>query len=128
LSVALIRARGGIIVWSAQVTEVLAAGALVMALYGSIGVAIGALVRNQIAAVVGAVVWMLAVEGLLVTLFPSIDRWMPGGATEGLLQVGRAATTRGDLLPAWAGALVLVAYAAAIGLLAGAVTLRRDLT
>jgi hypothetical protein len=34
----------------------------------------------------------------------------------------------GALLPAWAGGLVLLAYAAVIGLLASAATLRRDLT
>jgi ABC-2 type transport system permease protein len=128
LSVALIRARGGSLVWSASVAEVVAGAVLVIALYGPIGTAIGALVRNQIVAIVGALVWLLVVEGLLVTLLPGIGRWMPGGATDGLLQLGRAATTHGDLLPAWAGGLVLVAYAIVIALLATAVTLRRDLT
>jgi ABC-2 type transport system permease protein len=128
LSVALIDARGGTLVWSTQVAEVLAGATLVMALYGPIGVAIGALVRNQIAAIVGALVWLLVVEGLLVALLPGIGRWMPGGATAGVLRLGREATTHGDLLPAWAGGLVLLAYATVIGLLAAVVTLRRDLT
>jgi len=51
-----------------------------------------------------------------------------GGATAGLLQLGSSATTRGELLPAWAGALVLLTYAILIGLLAARFTLRRDLT
>jgi len=136
LSVALIGARGGAIVWSAQLFEVLAASALAMTLYGPIGVAVGAIVRSQIVAVVGALVrwcvgalvWLLVVEGLLVTLLPGIGRWLPGGATDGMLQLGRAVTTHGDLLPPWAGALVLLAYASVTGLLALAVTRRRDLT
>lgn len=128
LSDVLINAHGGRVAWSAEVSEVLAAGALVMALYGPIGVAVGALVRNQIAAIVGALVWLLVAEQLLVNLLPSIGRWTPGGATAGLLQLGREATTHGDLLPAWAGGLVLLAYATVIGLLASAATLRRDLT
>ncbi len=128
LSVVLINARGGNLTWSAGVAEVLAAVVLVMALSGPIGVAVGALVRNQIAAVVGALVWLLVAEQLLIALFPAIGRWTPGGATAGLLQLGREATTHGDLLPAWAGGLVLLAYATVIGLLASAVTLRRDLT
>ncbi|MDP9330416.1 MAG: ABC transporter permease [Actinomycetota bacterium] len=128
LSVVLIVARGGNLGGSAEAAEVLAAVVLVMALSGPIGVAVGALVRNQIAAVVGALVWLLVAEQLLVALLPVIGRWTPGGATAGLLQLGREATTHGDLLPAWAGGLVLLAYATVIGLLASAVTLRRDLT
>jgi ABC-2 type transport system permease protein len=128
LSVVLIVARGGNLIWSVEVGEVLAAAVLVMALAGPIGVAVGALVRNQIAAVVGTLVWLLIAEQLLVALFPAIGRWTPGGAAAGLLQLGREATTHGSLLPSWAGALVLLAYAAVIGLLAAAVTLRRDLT
>jgi hypothetical protein len=128
LSVVLIGARGGSLRWSTQVAEVLAGVVLVMALYGPMGVAVGALVRNQIAAVVGALVWLLVAEQLLVALVPGIGRWTPGGATAGLLQLGSSATTHGDLLPAWAGAVVLLAYATLIGLLASAVTLRRDLT
>ena len=100
----------------------------VIALYRAIGVALGALVRNQIAAVAAALVWLLAIEGFLVTLLPAVGRWMPGGATAGLLQEGRAATTHGALLPAWAGGLVLLGYATVIALLASVVALRRDLT
>ena len=51
-----------------------------------------------------------------------------GGATAGLLQLGSSATTRGELLPAWAGALVLLTDAILTGLLAARFTLRRDLT
>ena len=57
-----------------------------------------------------------------------IGRWTPGGAAAGLLQLGSSATTHGNLLPAWTGGLVLLAYAAAFGTLASTVTLRRDLT
>jgi ABC-2 type transport system permease protein len=128
LCMILIHARGGAVVWSGEVVQVLVAIALVMMLYGPIGVAIGALVRNQVAAIVGALVWLLVAEQLLIALLPSIGRWTPGGATAGLLQLGPAATTRGPLLPAWAGGLVLLAYAAGIGLVASAITLRADLT
>jgi ABC-2 type transport system permease protein len=128
LTVIVIHARGGAVVWSGELFAVLAAAVAVMALYGPIGVALGALVRSQIAAVAGALVWLLAVEGFLITLLPAIGRWMPGGATAGLLQEGRAATTHGALLPAWAAGLVLLGYAAVIGLLGSTVALRQDLT
>lgn len=128
LSAIVIHARGGTVSWSGGLVAVLAAAVVVMALYGPIGVALGALVRNQIAAVAGALVWLLAIEGFAVTLLPAIGRWMPGGATAGLLQEGRAATTHGALLPVWAGGLVLLGYVIGIGLLASALALRRDLT
>ena len=128
LSAIVIHARGGTVTWSGGLVAVLAAAVGVMALYGPIGVALGALIRNQIAAVAGALVWLLAIEGFVITLLPAIGRWMPGGATAGLLQEGRAATTHGALLPVWAGGLVLLGYATGIGLLASAVALRQDLT
>lgn len=128
LSAIVIDSRGGAIVWSGELVAVLAAAVAVMAIYGMIGVALGAIIRNQIAAVAGALVWLLALEGLLITLLPAIGRWLPGGATVGLLQEGRAATTHGSLLPAWAGGLVLLGYAALTGLLASTVALRRDPT
>src|SRR5262249_15513401 len=47
LSALVISARGGTLVWSGQLEAVVAAAVAVIALYGAIGVALGALVRNQ---------------------------------------------------------------------------------
>ena len=58
-----------------------------MAVYAVIGVAIGAVVRKQIAVIVTALVWMLAVEHLVVPSHPSIGRWMPLASTISLLQL-----------------------------------------
>ncbi|MBC7373823.1 MAG: ABC transporter permease, partial [Frankiales bacterium] len=86
------------------------------------------LVRNQIAAVVGSLAWIFVVEQLLVALLPAVGRWTPGGASSAVLQLGDLASTRGDLLPVWGGALLLVAYAVVLSVLAAQFTLRRDLT
>ncbi|MCY7365015.1 MAG: ABC transporter permease [Frankiaceae bacterium] len=127
-SLALLTARGDSTSWD-SVGEVLLGVVLVMVLYGPIGVAVGALVRNQIAAVVGALAWTFIVEQLLVALLPSVGQWTPGGATAAVLQLGDLATAGGeDLLPVWAGALLLVAYAVVLSVLAARLTLRRDLT
>ncbi len=114
--------------WDSAVLEVLLGAVLVMALYGPIGIAVGALVRNQIAAVVGALAWTFIVEQLLVALLPDVGRWTPGGATSAVLQIGDLATTRGELLPVWGGALLLVAYAVVLSAVAARLTLRRDLS
>jgi hypothetical protein len=120
--------RGDALRFDATVVEVMLGVGLVLALYGPIGVAVGALVRNQIAAVVAALAWTFIVEQLVVALWPEVGRWMPGGAATAVLQLGEVATTRGDLLPVWGGALLLVAYAVVLSVVAATVTLRRDLT
>jgi hypothetical protein len=120
--------RGDALVLDRTVVEVMLGVGLVLALYGPIGVAVGALVRNQIAAVVAALAWTFIVEQLVVALWPEVGRWLPGGAASAVLQLGEVATTRGDLLPAWAGALLLVAYAVVLSVVGAMVTLRRDLT
>ena len=127
-SLAVLAVRGDPITFDETVVEVLLGVGLVLLLYGPIGVAVGALVRNQIAAVVAALAWMFIAEQLLVALLPEVGKWTPGGASSAVLQLGDIATTRGDLLPVWGGALLLVAYAVVLSALAARITLRRDLT
>jgi ABC-2 type transport system permease protein len=127
-SYVLIAVRGDELVFDRTVVEVLLGVALCLLLYGPIGVGVGALVRNQIAAVVAALAWTFIVEQLLVALFPEVGRWTPGGAASAVLQLGDLATTRGDLLPVWGGALVLVAYALVLSGVGARLTLQRDLT
>ena len=124
----LIPIRGGVVNYDAQVLQVLLGAMLVMVLYGPIGIAVGALVKNQIAAVVGALAFTFIAEQLLIALLPNVGKWTPGGASGAVLQLGELATTRGDLLPVWGGLLVLVAYAAVLSAIAARLTLRRDLT
>lgn len=128
VSAVLIPLRDGVANYDAQVLQVLLGAILVMVLYGPIGIAVGALIRNQIAAVVGALAFTFIVEQLLIALLPDVGKWTPGGASSAVLQLGDLATTRGDLLPVWGGLLVLVAYAAVLSAIAARLTLRRDLT
>ena len=128
VSAVLIPIRGGVVNYDAQVLQVLLGAMLVMVLYGPIGIAVGALVKNQIAAVVGALAFTFIAEQLLIALLPNVGKWTPGGASGAVLQLGELATTRGDLLPVWGGLLVLVAYAAVLSAIAARLTLRRDLT
>jgi hypothetical protein len=115
-------------VFDRSVLEVLAAVFLVLLLYGPIGVGVGALVRNQIAAVVVALAWVFVAEQLLVALLPEVGRWTPGGATAAVLQLGDIATVRGELLPVWGGAVLLLAYAAALSAVGARLAVSRDLT
>jgi ABC-2 type transport system permease protein len=47
------------------------------AAWGVIGVAIGVIVRQQVAAIVGLLVWMLIGEGVLSGAVPAVTRWLP---------------------------------------------------
>jgi ABC-2 type transport system permease protein len=126
LSSALIRSRDGDVTLAGRFWGVVAVGFVVLAAYGVIGVAIGALVRNQVAAVVGVVVWMTAVEYTVVPSFPDVGRWMPLGATSSLFQIGPTPEVVGNLLSVPVAGLVLLAYTAGAAGLALRFTPRRD--
>ncbi|MEO7555845.1 MAG: ABC transporter permease [Acidimicrobiales bacterium] len=78
-------------------------------LFAVLGVTIGALVRNQVLAVGGALVWIAIVEHTLVNLVPTIGRWLPVGAGQAIVR-----TPLDGLLSPLGGAAVLAAYVAAI--------------
>jgi ABC-2 type transport system permease protein len=103
-----------------MVAGVLAAAAL----SGLLGVAVATLVRNQVAAVVGALLWFLVVEGILPVVLraPTLPRWLPGGAAAALTDPG------GRYLSAWAGALLLAGYGLVLAAIGSRLTLRRDIT
>lgn len=125
-AIALIAYRDGAVHLGAQFWEMAAAGYVVMAAFAIIGVAIGALLRNQITAVVVVLVWMLAVEQIVVTSYPSVGRWFPGATTWVLLQLGASVDPAGELLSAPASALLLTAYVAMAVVLAVRLTPKRD--
>ena len=91
------------------------------ALMGALGAGLGLALRSAPAAVITALVVLLALDPLASGLSTEIARWGPGG-------VGGALTGTGadDLPPAWAAGVALLAYAAALGAAAGALTARRD--
>ncbi len=97
-----------------------------MVAYSVIGVAVGALVRNEIAAIVGVLVWMLVVEQIVVPTYPDLGRWLPGGATYAWLQIGPALHLDGHLLSTPASGCLLLAYTTAAIALARVLTPRRD--
>jgi ABC-2 type transport system permease protein len=101
---------------------ILAGGAASAALWAAIGVGVGALVRNQVPALVGLCAWILFVEGLLVgDTLEDIGRFTPGAAAAALS--GQDSDT---LLPPAFALLLLALYAAAAALTGTRATTRRD--
>lgn len=122
--IALIQSQDGNVTVTAQFWETVAASVVAMAAYGVIGVAVGALIPHQIAAVVGVLIWMLAIEQMVIPLAPEVGRWMPFAAASSLMQLGQS---YGDqLLSVASGGLVLLGYTAALVILALRTTPRRD--
>ena len=109
--------------------QILGGVVLAFAIYAFVGVSVGALIRNQVAAIVGALVWVLIIEALLTVFVDWIGKWLPGGALNAVLQTTNV-TGRGgeDILPTAIGVVVLLGYAVLFGLLASLTTLRRDIT
>jgi ABC-type transport system involved in multi-copper enzyme maturation permease subunit len=93
------------------------------ALFGVLGVSLGAVVRNQLAAVTVAILWAFLIEGV-VSVFVGADavRWLPGFAAQAVVAGGT------DLLPLWAAALLLAGYATLGALVAARLTISRDVT
>jgi len=124
--IALIRSQDGNVTVTGQFWQTVGAGFVVMAAYGVVGVAVGALVPNQIAAVVGVLIWMLAVEQMVIPLFPEVGRWMPFAAASSLMQLGPSYGFDDQLLSVAMGGLVLLGYTAVTVVLALIVTPKRD--
>lgn len=107
-------------------TSASAGAVLGFAVYAVLGVGFGALVRNQIAAVIAGLMWVLLAESLVVTFLPQVGKWLPGGALQGVMQT--QSLTGVDYLAPWLAVLVLLGYALAFGALAARLTMRRDVT
>lgn len=102
-----------------------------------VGIGIGALVRNQVAAIVGVIVFTQFVEPIVRTIATFVEgigdvlAYLPGAASDAL--VGASIYT--SLLPSddsglawWAGGLVLLGYAIVLLGLAHLASWRRDVS
>jgi ABC-2 type transport system permease protein len=108
----------------ARLGRVLLGAVLAAGLCGLVGVGVAALVRNQVAALVGVAVWVLLIEGLLMSLLhvPSMAKWLPSAAAAALTNPGGAGLSR------LAGSLLLAGYALALALAGTRLVVRRDIT
>jgi hypothetical protein len=120
----LLIAKGVEITWSAPaMAEVV--GRLVGAtvLWTAIGVGVGLAVKHQVAAIAGALVWLLAAEGILSGLVPNVAKYFPGAAGFAIVGINPA-----DLLTPGVAGLLLGSYAF-VAVAGGTVMMqRRDIT
>lgn len=104
---------------SSDYLRILLGGATAAALWAVLGVGVGALVRNQVATLVGLCAWMFLIESVSEGFVPGAAKLMPGGA--GLSLAGNE-----HKLSIGIAALLLVAYATFAATSGWITTLRRD--
>lgn len=96
------------------------------AIFAFVGVGLGALLRNQVATVVGLLVYRFVAEPI-VTSIPALSDWsiyLPGSASAALTQVSLSTQ---DYLAAWQGGLVLAGYGAVLALVGSMIVVHRDI-
>jgi hypothetical protein len=120
---AAIATRGVVIRLDGSDYAVLIAGcAAAAALWAAIGVGLGAVVRNQVATLVGICAWLLFVDSLLlgnVDLVGALGRFTPGA-------LAKAASGQDSLLAPAPAVLFLAVYAAIVVAAGCVATTRRD--
>ncbi len=109
---------------------------LAFAIWVVVGIGVGSLVRNQIAAVVGVLVFTQFVEpiaraaGAFLDGVSEVTRYLPGAATDALVgsSIFAASGLNAGSLEWWAGGLVLLGYAVVFLVLGGLFSWRRDVS
>jgi ABC-2 type transport system permease protein len=122
VGLATLAARGVDVVVPTREFVFVAVGSIVVsALMAALGVGIGALIRNQVFAVIAVISWFMLIEGLITAAWPDVGKYLPLGAGSPLRGL-----TGDHLLSAAQGGLLLTAYVAVLFLAGLAVTRRRD--
>jgi len=99
-------------------------------LFAIYGLGLGALLKNQVVAIVVGLGFTLVVETIVTAIWPTIGEYLPGQAASALEDAART-TFRGEtsqLLPWWGGAVMLVVYGIALAFVGTSTTLRSDIT
>lgn len=96
-----------------------------------IGVALGTLVRNQMLAIVGALVYLFIIDPVLLALLPDAGKWLPSGLITAMLAIDVNAPELGidtsSYLSPWLATVVLIGYGAVFAATAWATSLKRDI-
>jgi ABC-type transport system involved in multi-copper enzyme maturation permease subunit len=129
---AALAARGGSFVALLHQVPAVAPGMiLVFALFAVLGVGVGSLLTNQVAAITALLGWFVVAQSILVGLVHSALRWVPTGAAEAAANISQrqnGSVAGFGLFAWWQGALLILAYGIAFAVAGWAVMTRRDIT
>jgi ABC-2 type transport system permease protein len=85
------------------------------------GLGFGSIVRNQVFAVIGLIIWLFIVETTLTSVAPGVGKFFPMAAADAMSGVEAE-----KILTASQGALLLVGYVIALFIAGTAITRRLD--
>lgn len=119
-----------------QVLAVLGLSVLVLAIWAVLGAAFGALVTNQVVAIIGILGFTQFVEPVArlalgaVDALAGVSRFLPGAAADAVVGYSffSGGTGAVELLNRWQGALVLLVYVVVLVGAARLSSLRKDVT
>lgn len=101
------------------------------AVLGVIGVAIGTLLRNQMLAITGALIYLFVIDPILLALLPDVGKYLPTGLITAMLAIDINAPALGldttSYLPPIEATGFLLLYGAVFAGIAIATSLRRDI-
>jgi hypothetical protein len=124
----ILSARGEPTIGITDLLDVLWRNLLVAALLGALGVGIGGLIRNQVVAIVGILIFAFAVEPTLFALAPDVAKFAPTqGAPSGIVHVDPFNDSTSDLLAPAVALVVMLGWIALFFAAAGARLRRFDL-
>lgn len=123
-----------------EVLLTIARSVLAMILWVLVGIGVGSVIRNQVAAIVVVLAFTMFVEqllrlgGMLLEWLGEFTKWLPGAASDAL--VGHSlfsaslsgSTTAGEPLTWWMGGVVLLGYAVVLTAIGALTTWRRDVS
>lgn len=122
-------ARGGSFTAMAhQIPSVAPGMLLVFALFAILGVGVGSVLTNQVAAIVVCLGWFVILEGILVAIVHSAERWVPTGAAIAAANLTRGRGTEFGLFTWWQGALLMLGYGLFFAAAGSFILTRRDIT
>jgi hypothetical protein len=101
---------------------------LVFALFAILGVGVGSVLTNQVAAISVTLGWFIILEGILVNLVHGAARWVPTGAATAASNLTRSRGAHFGLFNWWQGALLMLFYGLLFAAVGSAILIERDIT
>jgi ABC-2 type transport system permease protein len=101
---------------------------LVYALFAVLGVGVGSLLTNQVAAIIVCLGWFLIVETIIEAIWSNTTRWLPSGAASAAASVSAGRGQNVGLFTWWQGSILILLYGVAFAALGSFLLTRRDIT
>ena len=112
-----------IVMSGTNMTELIVGAVAGTALWGAIGVGLGAIVTNQVGAVIALLAWGFVVENLVFGFLPKLGRFLPVHSSDSMI-----GPIQDKLLPGNAGVAVTVGWVVLLGIIGMSLLRRRDVS